>query len=114
VKKGKPGPQLIIFFACPWCEKRLTKRKRRDSGEFFLGCMGYPKCKFTGPYFSETNHLVRENQRLWGEIEKLDNLVNQGQETAKGSTDSGNQEIHDELAERRRKKQREEDKKLDS
>lgn len=32
---------------CPICGKRLVERQNRTSNQFFIGCSGYPKCKFT-------------------------------------------------------------------
>jgi len=41
-KPGKPGPTGLT---CPECGKELVVRKGRK-GEF-LGCSGYPRCRFT-------------------------------------------------------------------
>jgi DNA topoisomerase-1 len=43
--RGKPVPSGL---ACPTCGKELVIRSGRK-GEF-LGCSGYPKCKFTGDF----------------------------------------------------------------
>lgn len=35
--------------ACPKCGKPLVRRRARATGSEFLGCSGYPDCKFTKP-----------------------------------------------------------------
>ena len=40
--KEKPEPTGEI---CPECGKELVKRKSRY-GKFFVGCSGYPKCRY--------------------------------------------------------------------
>ena len=32
---------------CPWCGKPLVERTRRADGGIFIGCTGYPECRYT-------------------------------------------------------------------
>ena len=33
--------------ACPFCGKPLVERRRADDGGAFIGCSGYPDCRYT-------------------------------------------------------------------
>lgn len=43
---------------CPWCGKQLVKRFGRNGS--FLGCKGYPNCKYTVPLLINEN-AARKN-----------------------------------------------------
>lgn len=32
---------------CPECDRELIKRRNRTTGEYFAGCRGYPRCRYT-------------------------------------------------------------------
>lgn len=32
---------------CPWCGRALVERHRRSDGVAFVGCSGYPECRYT-------------------------------------------------------------------
>lgn len=42
------GPDVAASH-CPNCELALVERHNRRSGEAFLGCSGYPRCRYTRP-----------------------------------------------------------------
>lgn len=46
----------IIYGNCPRCGCGLVKRSRRSDGNPFVGCSGYPNCKFVCDY----NSLVKD------------------------------------------------------
>lgn len=35
---------------CKQCEAKLVVRANKSTGECFLGCSGFPLCKYTEPY----------------------------------------------------------------
>ena len=43
-KNARPKPELLEE-ECPECKKPLVKRKNRR-GEYFIGCSGFPKCRY--------------------------------------------------------------------
>ncbi|MDQ1062666.1 restriction endonuclease [Stenotrophomonas sp. SORGH_AS_0282] len=50
VEPGLPGQQLELgsFKACPRCGSTLVQRKNRRTGEHFLGCSQFPRCRGSG------------------------------------------------------------------
>ena len=45
---------------CPKCENELIQRRNGRTGEYFLGCKSYPKCRYTeniGPKTIDVNPL---------------------------------------------------------
>jgi len=43
-----PRDEDITIWDCPQCGKgKLVRRTNRGTGEKFLGCSEYPKCKYT-------------------------------------------------------------------
>jgi hypothetical protein len=38
---------LIDINTCPWCGAELVERTAYSSGYKFIGCKGFPKCKYT-------------------------------------------------------------------
>jgi predicted RNA-binding Zn-ribbon protein involved in translation (DUF1610 family) len=32
---------------CPWCGKELVERRNNKTGDTFIGCSGFPKCRYT-------------------------------------------------------------------
>lgn len=47
----------ITIWDCPQCGGKLVKRKNRSTGESFLGCDNYPKCKYTQPLEPEEDNI---------------------------------------------------------
>lgn len=47
IKKVEPVVTTEIEEKCPNCGKPLVRRFARSTGSSFLGCSGYPSCKFT-------------------------------------------------------------------
>jgi len=91
-----PKPHITIVRACPECGGELKKRKKKaDPESVFLGCFNFPECRFTAPYLSDGKALANEIDRLWGEIEKLDQLVNQLKADNFHSTDRDTQALYD-------------------
>lgn len=38
---------MVIKKECPKCGSELIVRKNNASGDFFLGCSDFPKCRYT-------------------------------------------------------------------
>jgi len=108
---------------CPKCGKRLRIRTSKQSITLpfkhsdvvsvkFIGCTGYPACHYTEPYEPPDQELLRENRKLWAEIEKLDNLINEFKAfldrsyITEDTTEGHNkvQELYDEYVEKRKKR----------
>ncbi len=51
---------------CPKCRRRLAVRENRKRASFFIGCSGYPKCKFTEAF----SFLVQELGERIVELER--------------------------------------------
>jgi len=47
----------ITIWDCPYCHGKLIKRMNRKTGEEFLGCTKYPKCKYTQPVEKDDDEL---------------------------------------------------------
>ena len=43
VKKIKEN----ILNQCPRCKRKIVKRVNKSTGEFFIGCAGFPKCRYS-------------------------------------------------------------------
>ena len=77
-----PSENNYIRF-CPRCQQRLNLRKNRSNQTFFLGCCGYPNCKYTvninNPGYCElgTNKCEKCNNFMYkiGKDEN-DNFIN--------------------------------------
>ena len=54
---------------CPRCGGYLSARERNRDGALFIGCSGYPSCRFTAPYDPHLQDLVRENDSLRARLE---------------------------------------------
>jgi ssDNA-binding Zn-finger/Zn-ribbon topoisomerase 1 len=59
---------------CPRCQSPLEVHRNRKTGELFLGCSGFPHCRFSEPYETGLSHLVntfqvhlRVQDKLWRE-----------------------------------------------
>lgn len=44
------SPPLRLSTLCPDCGKPLRRIKRKTNESYFLGCSGYPACRFTDSY----------------------------------------------------------------
>ena len=48
IQQQLPDQTEINKLTCPKCGKaKLCIRQQRKSGDFFIGCQGYPNCKYT-------------------------------------------------------------------
>lgn len=72
-RSGRPGGEFgvgIMAFTvsetCPDCGELLVVRTNKKQGNLFLGCRGYPLCKYACGYDHEMNNLAREIRRLDG------------------------------------------------
>ena len=45
-----PDTPFHLSIFCPQCHKPLRRIKSKRNDEFFLGCTGYPTCRFTESY----------------------------------------------------------------
>jgi len=43
----EPEAGMVIKNECPQCGSELIIRKNDQSGDFFLGCSDFPKCRYT-------------------------------------------------------------------
>jgi ssDNA-binding Zn-finger/Zn-ribbon topoisomerase 1 len=69
-------PALRVSAACPCCGEELVLRTRRDDRSPFIGCRGFPRCRFVEPFedlygalLEELTELRTENVELRGELE---------------------------------------------
>lgn len=44
------SPPLRLSTRCPDCGKPIRRIKRKTDNDYFLGCTGYPACRFTDSY----------------------------------------------------------------
>lgn len=49
---------LVVIERCPSCERRLVVRTNRQTGDAFIGCSGYPRCRFTEPLIGRINRMA--------------------------------------------------------
>ncbi len=49
-----PLDALPVVESCPRCGRRLTMNTRRRDSQPFYGCTGYPRCRFTRPFASDS------------------------------------------------------------
>lgn len=49
---------------CPLCDRELSLRRRRSDGEPFVGCTGYPACRYTCDYDVALERLHFEMEEL--------------------------------------------------
>lgn len=54
----------VLTGTCPLCDGELRVRRRRADNEPFVGCVGYPACRYTADY-----DVVLEN--LHDEVKEL-------------------------------------------
>lgn len=56
------------IWPCACGEGKLVKRKNRKTGEYFLGCSLFPKCKYTQKCEQEEdeNNGVKDAASVWG------------------------------------------------
>jgi ssDNA-binding Zn-finger/Zn-ribbon topoisomerase 1 len=57
----------VTIWDCTQCGGKLVRRKNRATGETFLGCSNYPKCKFTQPDEPPEDDLngVKDAASVW-------------------------------------------------
>jgi len=48
----------ITIWNCGFCDGKLIKRINKVTGEQFLGCTNYPKCKYTQPLEPEEKDIA--------------------------------------------------------
>ena len=53
-------PAVAVSFFCPECHERVAVRHRRRDGEPFVGCTGYPLCKWAAPYDAAVQAVAHE------------------------------------------------------
>ena len=63
--------RFVIAYSCPKCGEDLARRTRRSDGNPFLGCTGYPSCRFTAPYDAREQALARRIDELEDELAGL-------------------------------------------
>ena len=56
---------------CADCGSAMTLRRNRESGDAFLGCRSYPRCKYTERYDETLGELLAENLELRDRLELL-------------------------------------------
>jgi ssDNA-binding Zn-finger/Zn-ribbon topoisomerase 1 len=71
----------IIYGNCPRCGCNLVKRSRRSDGNLFVGCSGYPNCKFVCDY----NSLVERT---------IDNFINEYSNNYRSNNYNGNNNLN--------------------
>jgi len=52
-------PVVSVSYGCPNCGDDVSVRRRRADGQPFLGCDGYPSCRWTAP-FSEAHQALAD------------------------------------------------------
>ena len=62
-----PKSALRVSASCPWCGAALVLRTRRDDRSPFVGCGGYPRCRFAEPYEALHGALLEELAELRAE-----------------------------------------------
>ena len=87
VKKNKLKPfrewfleNVNNFGPCPKCGKSLIIRKRKDNGNEFLACTGFPGCKYTTGY---NPNMVQKPQLVQQPIQPKQGIQPQGIQRAK-------------------------------
>lgn len=65
-----PAPWRLAA-ECPVCGRGLRLRRRREDRRPFIGCAGYPSCKFAEDYDEVLVAIVAERDRLRREQDSL-------------------------------------------
>lgn len=60
---------------CPLCGSPLTRRSRHKDGSEFVGCNGYPRCKFVEPLDIGVQKISIELQRASDDVSYLRDLL---------------------------------------
>ncbi len=57
-------PEVVVTYRCPDCGRAVYRRRRRRDDEPFLGCSGYPACRWTADYDSRVQALAEQVAEL--------------------------------------------------
>ncbi len=57
-------PEVVVTYRCPDCGRAVYKRRRRRDGEPFLGCSGYPSCRWACDYDARVQALAEQVAEL--------------------------------------------------
>jgi ssDNA-binding Zn-finger/Zn-ribbon topoisomerase 1 len=60
---GYDDPVIAIVLHCPYCDGKLRKRFRRADNAPFVGCTGYPDCRYTCDYDEVLQAVIREARK---------------------------------------------------
>lgn len=60
-----PEKEGITIWPCPQCSGKLVKRKNKRSGESFLGCTNFPKCKYTQITEKAESLGIKDAAEVW-------------------------------------------------
>jgi ssDNA-binding Zn-finger/Zn-ribbon topoisomerase 1 len=65
-------PSVTVSYGCPECGRAVYRRTRRSDGNPFLGCSGYPGCRYTAPYDAREQALAKRGDELEARLEALE------------------------------------------
>lgn len=67
-EKMEKKPLVEIGRKCPECGHELVERKNKRTGQKFIACSNFPKCKYT----EATNEVSDADQKILDKMEELD------------------------------------------
>ena len=63
---------VALVVKCPKCSSDLVVRSNKLTGDKFIGCSGYPTCKYSTQYDYALDHIYEKQQRLENTIKRLE------------------------------------------
>jgi ssDNA-binding Zn-finger/Zn-ribbon topoisomerase 1 len=56
---------------CPWCGGQLLPRVNSQTHQSFVGCSGYPKCRYTRKYIEEVAQFSKDDLANAYELDQI-------------------------------------------